>query len=96
MSRINPYQSSATFYTPAVQSPTRTPGTEGASAASFDAAPVQQTAPAAPEGITPAEQSMIAQEFPAEASVSLRLYGPGRGAETLTPRGLGQNLDLRG
>ncbi len=45
--------------------------------------------------LSPEEQQMIAREFPPTPALSLRLYGPGAGSRTMTPRALGSRLDLR-
>ncbi len=42
------------------------------------------------------ERQMIARYFPASDALSLRLYGPDRGARTLTPTAVGARLDVQG
>lgn len=47
-------------------------------------------------GLTPAEQQMIDRYFPESPVMAMRLYGPGRQAQTVRPTGVGSMLDLRG
>ena len=71
--------------------------------------PAERPAPAAPQEptrthpstalrgdvavpLTAAEQTMIERQFP--ASASMRLYGPGRTTQTVTPAAVGNRLDL--
>lgn len=51
--------------------------------------------PAAP-GLSSAEQHMIDRYFPESPAMAMRLYGPGRQAQTVRPAGIGSMLDLRG
>lgn len=67
------------------QAPTATP----------EASEARATTPSAPD-LSTDEQAAITRNFPPNESVALRLYGPGRGVQTLNPQGLGGRLDLRG
>lgn len=62
------------------------------SSASRDAASQQ----AAEEDLTLQEQQMIKERFPEDPELSMRLYGRGRGTETVNPDTVGGNLDVTG
>lgn len=88
---INPYQQSRIHaFTP--------PKPAQARSAAEPSAPSQAAAPAkaAAPGLSAEEQQMIDRYFPETPSLSMRLYGPGRTAQTLQPNALGSRLDLRG
>lgn len=46
--------------------------------------------------LSEAESRMIHDFFPESEQMKLRLYGPGRKAETMNPNAVGRRLDLRG
>lgn len=46
--------------------------------------------------LTVQEQQMIEERFPEDPELSMRLYGRGRGTETVTPDTVGGNLDVTG
>lgn len=46
--------------------------------------------------LTAQEQQMIQNNFPERPELSMRLYGPSRGAETVNPGTVGSRLDVRG
>lgn len=83
-------------YGPAPQPPTPASGARPAQTAE----PAQPARPAAPQAearsLSAAEQQMIDRFFPAEPRMTLKLYGPGRGAHTVDPTALGTRLDLSG
>lgn len=53
--------------------------------------PVQQ---AAPPALSEVEQQRIAQRFPPNPTLELRLYGPNASTTTSNPTALGHRLDL--
>ncbi|NNF59049.1 MAG: hypothetical protein HKN04_12515 [Rhodothermaceae bacterium] len=50
--------------------------------------------PAQPSDLSVDEQQMIDRYFPPKPEMTLRLYGPGREAQTVSPNALGGRLDL--
>lgn len=48
------------------------------------------------EDLTLQEQQMIEERFPEDPELSMRLYGRGRGTETVNPETVGGNLDVTG
>lgn len=48
------------------------------------------------EALTLQEQQMIEERFPEDPELSMRLYGRGRGTETVNPDTVGGNLDVTG
>lgn len=44
--------------------------------------------------LSAAEQTMIERQFPAAPALSMRLYGPSRTSQTVTPGAVGNRLDL--
>ena len=62
--------------------------------AATSAAPLGAAAKAST--LTEPEQQMIARQFPDAPELSMRLYGPGRGAETIRPGAVGSRLDVQG
>lgn len=72
-----------------------------------EARPASEAKPAAPSGaervssesaqpyaLSADEQQMIDRYFPPQPEMALRLYGPGRDAQTVSPTALGGRLDL--
>ncbi|MEP0548541.1 MAG: hypothetical protein ABJF88_16520 [Rhodothermales bacterium] len=57
-----------------------------------DAAPAN--AAAATSALSADEQQMIDRYFPPQPKLELRLYGPGREAQTVSPGAVGGRLDL--
>jgi hypothetical protein len=53
--------------------------------------PVQ---PPAPPALSEVEQQRIAQRFPPNPTLELRLYGPNAAMSTASPAALGNRLDL--
>jgi hypothetical protein len=58
------------------------------------ATPPEKQAP--PEGLSRVEQQMIERYFPKSETMTLRLYGANRSAQTLNPGAVGTHLDVRG
>ncbi len=52
------------------------------------------SAPAPASDLSVAEQQMIDRYFPPKPEMTLRLYGPSREAQTVSPNALGGRLDL--
>jgi len=50
----------------------------------------------ADDPLTTEERKAIKENFPEDPELSMRLYGRGRGTETVSPGGLGENLDITG
>ena len=48
------------------------------------------------EGLSPVEQQMIDRYFPTSETITMRLYGANRSAETINPGAVGSHLDVRG
>jgi len=46
--------------------------------------------------LTAQEQQMIEESFPEDPELSMRLYGRGRGTETVASNSVGSNLDVTG
>lgn len=46
--------------------------------------------------LTTQEQQMIEENFPEDPELSMRLYGRGRGAKTVSSNTVGENLDVTG
>jgi len=55
---------------------------------------VRQAQPAAPPALSEVEQQRIAQRFPPNPTLELRLYGPNAAMSTSNPTALGNKLDL--
>lgn len=60
-----------------------------------DAAPRAAAETAGPGPLSDAERQALAQQFPESPALTLRLYGPQRGAAE-TAAAIGTRLDLRG
>lgn len=58
-----------------------------------DPAPVQD---ASEDTLTTQERKAIAENFPEDPELSMRLYGRGRDAQTVNPNAVGGNLDVTG
>lgn len=67
------------------------PGTATAAAK-----PMAASSPSVTPGLQQDEQQMIARYFPGSSEMTMRLYGPGRGTQTVHPGALGRHLDLQG
>ena len=98
---IRPYaQVPLQAYGPALQPPAPAPARPTPPAEATSAPPQAARSVSEPSGLTSglsaAEQQMIERFFPPEPRMTLKLYGPGRGAHTLDPSALGTRLDLRG
>ena len=95
--RINPYHNSLiqTFRQPTQRS--EAPVRQAATQAAPTAAP-QAALPAASgrEGLSQVEQQMIDRYFPTSETITMRLYGADRSAETINPGAVGSHLDVQG
>ncbi len=58
--------------------------------------PSRIAAPSYGADLSESESKMIHQNFPPTEQMTLRLYGPGSGTETVSPNGIGRRLDVRG
>ena len=95
---INAYnQARLGAYAPAQQTTAPRPAAAPATVRPAErTAAAQAAAPARTGELSSAESSMIDRYFPASESMTMRLYGPGRGVHTVNPGALGRRLDLRG
>jgi len=84
------------FRAPAVQAYQATSSVKRTAAPAVAAQPSTVGAQAAAPGLEQDEQQMISRYFPASSEMSMRLYGPGRGAQSINPAALGRHLDLQG
>ena len=93
--RINPYHNSLIHSLRPAPQRSEAPAREAESPqqAAKAAAP---PAPSAADGLSTVEQQMIDRYFPASETLSMRLYGANRGAETINPGAVGSHLDVRG
>jgi len=48
------------------------------------------------DALTTQEREAIEENFPEDPELSMRLYGRGRGAQTVNPNAVGGNLDVTG
>jgi hypothetical protein len=83
--------------TPPQESPQSTSSTDDTESASSPSEP-QDTAlqKTAESDLTTQEQRMIEEKFPEDQELSMRLYGRGRGAKTVSSNSVGGNLDVTG
>lgn len=51
---------------------------------------------ASEDTLTTREREAIEENFPEDPELSMRLYGRGRGAQTVNPNSVGSNLDVTG
>ena len=51
---------------------------------------------ASDDALTTQERKAIEENFPEDPELSMRLYGRGRGAQTVNPNSVGSNLDVTG
>lgn len=88
-------QAAAAAYTRAQTPPAQPLQTVPEVKAPGEAQPTRSTkAPAQPHALSADEQQMIDRYFPPQPEMALRLYGPGRDAQTISPTPLGGRLDL--
>lgn len=75
--------------------PERTARPSGAAEAA--APPPAEAAPLSEaRDLSAPERQMIARQFPESPALSMRLYGPGRAAQTVRPDAVGGRLDVQG
>ncbi|MEM1042277.1 MAG: hypothetical protein AAGI91_06555 [Bacteroidota bacterium] len=93
--KIPSQQTAAAAYTRVQTPPAQAapPAPPGEAKAATEAPPAAGT-PARTGGLSIAEQQMIDRYFPPRPEMTLRLYGPGREAQTVSPGALGGRLDL--
>ncbi len=93
--RINPYQNSLIqpfrqttqrSEAPARQAATKPP----------DAPTAARPLASGQEGLSSVEQQMIDRYFPTSETITMRLYGADRSAETINPGAVGSHLDVQG
>lgn len=83
MTPISPYSTAQSLLMQRIQARQQPEG--------ISARPVQNTPPPA---LSEVEQQRIAQRFPPNPTLELRLYGPNASMSTATPAALGNRLDL--
>ncbi len=88
-------QAAAAAYTRAqTPAPPAQPRPAPATSAAEPTAEPKPGAAAQPHPLSGDEQRMIDRYFPPQPELALRLYGPGRDAQTVSPTALGGRLDL--
>ncbi len=97
--RINPYQNSLiqTFRqtTQRSEAPARQAATKPQAAPQAATTAVRPAA-SGHEGLNSVEKQMIDRYFPTSETITMRLYGANRSAETINPGAVGSHLDVQG
>ncbi|MBB4090326.1 hypothetical protein [Salinibacter ruber] len=87
---------------PSQESPDAASGPEKSASGAEKSSETQQapdaaaTQEASEDALTTQERRAIEENFPEDPELSMRLYGRGRGAQTVNPNAVGGNLDVTG
>jgi len=98
--RINPYQNNSLIQTfrqttQRSEAPARQAATKP-QAAPTAAPQAARSVASGQEGLSSVEQQMIDRYFPTSETITMRLYGANRSAETINPGAVGSHLDVQG
>ncbi|MEF8816890.1 MAG: hypothetical protein V5A20_02245 [Salinibacter sp.] len=89
---VNPSQESSG----AASSPEKSASSPEKSSETQQATGPSEAQDASDDTLTTQEREAISENFPEDPELSMRLYGRGRGAQTVNPNAVGGNLDVTG
>ena len=89
---VNPSQESSS----AASSPEKSASNPEKSSEAQQATGPAEAQEASDDTLTTQEREAISENFPEDPELSMRLYGRGRGAQTVNPNAVGGNLDVTG